>query len=128
MCGSDVAQLYRIDELGHIGTPSRMSATLLYRAFGLRGYRYRSQTIEHGCPIVTIEQPRSALRCSGCRSADVDRRGSTYREWQTIPIGSRPVSLWMHVPRLYCWNCGVPLQAAITFSERYKQHTRAFVR
>lgn len=105
-----------------------MSTTLLYRAFGLRGYRYRSQTIESGCLIVTIEQPRSDLRCSACGSADVERRGGACREWQTVPIGSRPVYLRLHVPRLRCWNCGVTRQVHIDFAEPYKQHTRAFAR
>ena len=105
-----------------------MSTTFLYRAFGLRGYRYRSQTIESGCLIVTIEQPRSNLRCAACRSADVERRGSARREWQTVPIGSRPVYLRMHVPRLHCWNCGVTRQPHLPFAEPYKQHTRAFAR
>ena len=103
-----------------------MTTTFLYRAFGLRGYGYRSQTFESGGLIVTIGQPRADLRCTACRSADVERRGSRCREWQTVLIGSRPVYLRMHVPRLHCWNCGVTRQPAVTFAEPYKQHTRCF--
>ena len=105
-----------------------MSTTLLYRAFGVRGYRYRSQSVESGCLIMTIAPRRSTLRCTGCGSADVECRGGVWREWQTVPIGSRPVFLRMKVPRLHCWNCGVTQQAAVGFAEPYKQHTRAFAR
>jgi transposase len=105
-----------------------MSTTLLYRAFGVRGYRYRSQSIESGCLIMTIAPRRSTLRCTACGSADVECRGGVGRDWQTVPIGSRPVFLRMRVPRLHCWSCNVTRQAAVHFAEPYKQHTRAFAR
>jgi len=45
-----------------------MSTTLLYQAFGIAGYTYRSQHCHEGCIFFKIEQPRHRLRCCQCGS------------------------------------------------------------
>ena len=57
-----------------------MSTSLLYHAFGIRGYEYRRTDFVEGQLCFTIEQPRERYRCPSCDSAAVhaqcDRRGA----------------------------------------------------
>ena len=41
-----------------------MSTSLLYHAFGIVGYHYRSQHFHEGTVTFRIEQPRDRLRCA----------------------------------------------------------------
>ena len=52
-----------------------MSTSLLYHAFGVRGYRYVKTEYVEGEVIFTIEQPRESYRCPVCGSDDVIGRG-----------------------------------------------------
>jgi transposase len=105
-----------------------MSTSLLYHAFRIRGYRYRRTDYESGCVIVTIEQPRKSLRCPGCRTDDIQRRGHKRREWRTLSIGGKPVFVRMDVPRVHCPACGITRQVAVPFAEAQRSYTRAFER
>ncbi len=98
-----------------------MTTSLLYHAFGIRGYRYRSARHEHGDTIFTIEARQ--LACSACGSENVVRRGSRTRRWHHLPIGHRSTFIEMHVPKLQCRDCGLTRQLAVTFADPYKQHT-----
>src|SRR5271167_5272075 len=82
-----------------------MSTSLLYHAFGLHGYTYRSQHFEGGCIFFCIDQPRDRLRCSQCASENVWVRGRTERIFRTLPIGGKPTSVVFNVPRLGCLHC-----------------------
>ena len=72
-----------------------MSTSLLYHAFGVRGYEYRSTEYSKGGITMTIEQPRAALCCSRCGGRHVPAKGGVTREFRTLPIGGRPVRLRM---------------------------------
>ncbi|MGE0434508.1 MAG: ISL3 family transposase [Planctomycetota bacterium] len=103
-----------------------MTTRLLYHAFGIRGYRYRTARQEKGITTLVIEAPR--LACAACGSANVIRSGGHTRRWHHVPIGFRPTFIEMHVPRLECHECGVTRQLAVTFAEPRKQHTKTFAR
>jgi transposase len=45
-----------------------MSTTLLYQAFGIRGYEYRRTDFFEGRVCFAVEQPRERYRCSECGS------------------------------------------------------------
>jgi transposase len=105
-----------------------MSTTLLYRAFGLVGYRYASQRFEGGRVTFHIEQPRERLRCPGCDSSEVWIHGRTPRSFRTLPIGNKPVSIEFNVPRVYCFDCQETRQVKIAFADPKKRYTRAFER
>ena len=72
-----------------------MSTSLLYHAFGVRGYEYRSTEYSQGGITMTIEPPRAALCCSRCGGRHVHAKGGVTREFRTLPIGGRPVRLRM---------------------------------
>jgi transposase len=105
-----------------------MSTSLLYHAFGVRGYRYVKTRYVEGEVIVTIEQPRESYRCSACGSEDVIGRGQTPRVFRTVPIGGKPVYLEFAVPRVECHCCGVVRQVTIAFADPRVTYSKAFQR
>ena len=105
-----------------------MSTSLLYHAFGLVGYQYVSQLFEEGEVILRIDQPRERLRCAHCNSQEVWAQGAKERQFRTIPIGGKPVSVLFNVPRVLCFACSNVLQVKIRFADPKKHYTRQFER
>src|SRR3954452_9556361 len=77
-----------------------MSTSLLYHAFGIRGYRQRSVDFFEGRVCFNIEQPRKDYRCPVCGSPAVHAQGHKDRFLKTVPIGLRPTFLLVKVPRV----------------------------
>ncbi len=48
-----------------------MSTSLLYHAFGIRGYEYRAMKFDKGELLFRIEAPRKSLKCPACGSTQV---------------------------------------------------------
>ncbi|MSQ95928.1 MAG: transposase family protein [Gemmataceae bacterium] len=71
----------------------------MYRAYGIAGYNYRSQHCHGGCIFLCGDQPRERLRCSQCGSENVWIRGKKERMFHTLPIGGKPTSIVLDVPR-----------------------------
>jgi transposase len=105
-----------------------MSTGLLYHAFGIRGHRYRRTEYQGGGIVFTITKDRDELCCSACSCYEVTLRGSTERSFLAPPIGGKPVTIVWDVPRLECVECGAVRQAAVTFADEYRQHTKSFER
>lgn len=104
-----------------------MSSSLLYHAFGVRGYRYVSTSYWEGHVVFRIEAKPEELRCPECGSQEVVRRGSVYRTFRSLPIGRKGVLIVLPVPRLGC-ACGTVRQAEVGFAEPRRRHTKAFAR
>ena len=105
-----------------------MSTSLLYHAFGTRGYRYVRTAYIEGQTIFTIRQEAETCRCSACGSQDVVSRGCVERRFRSLPIGSRATSLVLPVPRVECRACGVVRQVDVTFADPRRSYTKAFGR
>src|SRR5512144_2323085 len=63
-------------------TPNReasMSTSLLYHAFGIRGYQYTRTDYQDGQVIFTIRQEPRTCRCSACGAREVLSRGHVAR-------------------------------------------------
>jgi transposase len=105
-----------------------MSTSLLYHAFGIRGYRYVRTTYTAGQTIFTLRQEPKTCRCSACGSSGVVSRGHVERCFRTLPIGSRTTSLALPIPRVECRACGVVRQVDVTFADPRRSYTRAFER
>ena len=52
-----------------------MSTSLLYHAFGLRGYDYVNTAYQEGAVVFTIRQRRRTYHCVLCGSRDVHPHG-----------------------------------------------------
>src|SRR4051794_41904901 len=83
-----------------------MSTSLLYHAFGIRGYEYVRTDYRGGATIFTIRQDPDGCRCSACGSRRVISRGHAERQFLTLPIGSRKTTVALPIPRLECQACG----------------------
>jgi len=105
-----------------------MSTSLLYHAFGLRGYRHLNSSFEGGRVTFRISQPREQLRCPDCGSDRVWAQGSVPRTFRTVPIGTKPVQIQFAVPRVYCFVCQTVRQVKLRFADPRKRYTRAFER
>lgn len=105
-----------------------MSTSLLYNAFGIRGYEYVSTSYDEGQVTFSIRQPRHRLRCPSCRSNVVRSQGSVSRTFRTIPIGRKPVQIRFDIPRVLCLSCHQTRQVELAFADPRRTYTRAFER
>lgn len=105
-----------------------MSTSLLYHAFGVRGYSYRKAEYGEGKVTFILEQPRESYRCPECGSEDVIGRGTSPRAFRSVPIGGKPVFLAFSVPRVECRSCGVVRQVKLRFADPRRSYTRSFQR
>lgn len=105
-----------------------MSTSLLYHAFGIRGYHYTRTEYSGGGVTFHIRQEAASLRCPACGSADLVRRGEVPRTFRSLPIGSKPTFITLRVPRVECRCCGVVRQVEIGFADPRRSYTRAFER
>src|SRR4051812_17862140 len=105
-----------------------MSTSLLYHAFGIRGYHYTRTDYRDGATIFTIRQGPEDRRCSACGSPRVRSRGRVERRFRTLPVGSRATVVVLPIPRVECRACGVVRQVKVPFADPRRSYTRAFVR
>lgn len=105
-----------------------MSSSLLYHAFGIRGYRYRRTDYFEGEVMFTIEQSRHTLQCPVCGSRQVTAHGHVPRTFRGVPIGRKRTWVLLHIPRVECSACGVTRQVAVPFADPKKHYTHAFER
>jgi transposase len=105
-----------------------MSTSLLYHAFGIRGYRYVRTDYCEGAVLFTIAQNRHTLRCPVCGSKDVTAHGGVPRLFRGVPIGRKQTAVFLTVPRVECQVCHVTRQVEVPFAEPRRRHTRAFER
>lgn len=105
-----------------------MSTSLLYHAFGLRGYVYESSSFQNGVVTFRISQPRESLCCSACGSKRVFSKGTVPRMFRAVPIGEKPVMIQFDVPRVQCRACHLERQVELGFADPKKSYTRGFAR
>jgi transposase len=105
-----------------------MSTSLLYHAFGIRGYEYVRTEYQGGQVIFTVDQEPRTCRCSACGSPDVRQRGRVERRFRSLPIGSRPTFVVLPIPRVECPACGVVRQVKIPFADPRRSYTTSFER
>ena len=105
-----------------------MSTSLLYHAFGIRGYEYVRTDYQGGETIFTIHQDPDDCRCSACGSRDVTSRGHAERQFVSLPIGSRKTSVILPIPRVECRACGLVRQVEVPFAEPRRSYTKPFER
>lgn len=105
-----------------------MSTSLLYHAWGIRGYEYQATKHIEETVLFMIHQPREKLRCPRCGTADVAARGSVPRTFRSLPVGGRPVMIGLDVARVHCAKCELTRQVKIGFADERRRYTRAFAR
>ena len=105
-----------------------MSTSLLYHAFGIRGYQYTRTQYQGGRIIFTIHQGPESCCCSSCGSARVIRRGQVVRQFRSLPIGGRATFVVLPIPRVECQTCGTVRQVEVCFADPRRSYTSCFER
>jgi len=105
-----------------------MSTSLLYHAFSIRGYQYVATDYHEGGVIFRIAKEHKDCRCSACGSGHVASRGQVERRFRCPPIGHRPVTVVLPIPRVWCLNCGLTRQVTLDFADPRRSYTKAFAR
>src|SRR3954447_26427127 len=105
-----------------------MSTSLLYHAFGIRGYHYTRTDYQDGQAIFTAHQEPQPCRCSACGSSHVQSRGHVERRFRTVPIGPRATLVVLPIPRVECRDCGAVRQVKVPFADPRRSYTNAFER
>jgi transposase len=105
-----------------------MSTSLLYHAFGIRGYESVRTDYHGGATIFTIAQDPDDCRCSACGSRAVISRGHSERHFLGLPIGSRKTTVVLPVPRVACRACGLVRQVKVPCAEPRRSSTKSFER
>jgi transposase len=108
--------------------PIRMSTSLLYHAFGLRGYDYVKTDYSEGRIVFTLQQRPHTCRCPQCDSREVIHHGHETRSFRTVPIGHKPVTLILPIPRVECRRCQIIRQVTLPFADARRRYTKAFER
>ena len=105
-----------------------MSTSLLYHAFGIRGYQYTRTDYQDGQVLFTIHQEPRTCRCSACGAREVLSRGHVRRCFRTVPIGRRATFVVLPIPRVECRVCGVVRQVEVPFADPRRSYTKSFER
>src|SRR3954453_7033874 len=105
-----------------------MSTSLLYHAFGIRGYHYTRTDYQDGQTIFTIHQEPETCRCSACGSPHVVSRGRVERRFRALPIGGRAPFVGPPIPRVECRACGAVRQVKLSFADPRRSYTSSFER
>ncbi len=105
-----------------------MSTSLLYHAFGIRGYDHVRTDYQGGATIFTIRQDPDDCRCSACGSREVTSRGHAERQFAALPIGSRKTTVVLPIPRVECRTCGAVRQVRVPFADPRRSYTKSFER
>ena len=105
-----------------------MSTSLLYHAWGTRGYEHVRTTFLNGTVCFALEQDTDTFCCSHCGSQRVMKAGLIARRFRSLPIGRRSVVIELPIQRLWCLDCGKTRQAAIAFADPRRTYTHAFER
>ena len=105
-----------------------MSTSLLYHAWGLRGYGLEGTDFIGGGTIFRLQQNPDTFCCGNCGGRAVMRQGVVIRRFKTLPIGRKPVWLELPVQRLWCASCGQIRQVKLRFADERRTYTHAFER
>jgi transposase len=105
-----------------------MSTSLLYHAFGLRGYDHLKTEYIDGTVTFTVQQRSHLCRCPQCGSRDVIHHGHETRTFKAVPIGDRPVLIVLPIPRVECRHCKIVRQVTLPFADPRRRYTKAFER
>jgi transposase len=105
-----------------------MSTSLLYHAFGVRGYEYVRTEYQGGQTTFTIRQEDKTLRCPACGSKDVRPKGRIERRFRSLPIGRRATIVALPIPRVSCDACRVVRQVEVAFADPRRSYTKSFER
>lgn len=100
----------------------------LYEALGVGEYDVLEVHEDQHELLVLIGWRRETWRCPECGSSRVHGHDRKTRSWRSVPVGLKPTSLVMDVPRVECLDCGKIRRLQPTIAQGLRRHTIAFER
>lgn len=77
-----------------------------------------------GGAILHIQTKENKICCPRCHKKDYVCSGTVTREFKSLPMGNRPITLRMTVQRIRCNHCGCTIQEHIPFAWAKCQYTK----
>lgn len=105
-----------------------MQTSFLYHMVGVANQERTRTEYNHGGAILHIQTRKDKICCPRCGKKDVVRSGTVTREFKSLPMGNRPITLRMSVQRVYCSHCGCTVQEEIPFAKEKRQYTKRLAR
>jgi len=105
-----------------------MSTSLLYHAFGIRGYYHVNCTYKKGQVLFRINHDPWKLCCPLCKSREFTKKGTKIRSFKTLPIGKKEVIIELPVQKIKCLACDEIHQVKVDFARGMHRYTRSFER
>ena len=106
-----------------------MSTSLLYHAFGIRGYDYVRTDYQGGEVIFTIQPGPRRLPLLGLRLAARSCPAVTSSAASApCPSAAGRPSVVLPIPRVECQACGVVRQVEVPFADPRRSYTKSFER
>jgi len=105
-----------------------MSTSLLYHALNIVGYHHRKTEYVGREIRFTVEQDAKSLRCPGCGSRSVIRRGTVDRRFRAPCFAFKQIVIELAVQRVECRTCGVVRQVKVGFADDNRRFIRQFER
>lgn len=78
--------------------------------------------------ILHVKTKKSMFYCTKCGSRHVIRSGTVTRDFKSVPVGGKPVTIRMKVQRLECKECGHVCQEHIHFADDRTGYTHRMKR
>ena len=105
-----------------------MDSSLLYHAWGLRGYKCTRTEYKDNNIILHIEAKKRPRVCPKCGCNHLVKNGYRIRDFLGLPIGAKKVIIRMKVQRYKCKNkdCDYDQQEKIRFARGSCSYTRRF--
>ena len=105
-----------------------MDSSLLYHAWGLRGYKCTRTEYKDNNIILHVEAKKRPRVCPKCGCNHLVKNGYRIRDFWGLPIGAKKVIIRMKVQRYKCKNkdCDYDQQEKIRFARGSCSYTRRF--
>lgn len=101
-----------------------MQTSFLYQMMGAENQICTRTEYSQGGAILHIQTKENKICCPRCHKKDYVCSGTVTREFKSLPMGNRPITLRMTVQRIRCNHCGCTIQEHIPFAWAKCQYTK----
>ena len=101
-----------------------MQTSFLYQMMGAENQICTRTEYSQGGAILHIQTKENKICCPRCHKKDYVCSGTVTREFKSLPMGNRPITLRMTVQRIRCNHCGCTIQEHIPFARAKCQYTK----
>lgn len=91
---------------------------------GVKNHECTRIEYKHGGSILHIQTQKDKICCPRCGKKDFVNSGTVVRDFKSLPMGNRPITLRKTVQRIYCSHCGCTVQEEIPFAKGKCQYTK----